>query len=227
MLEPADAFGSRGFAERFLGVVSAAIPLSGCCFYRVDDDQQVIDHQLFNLAPYWERRYRHHFWRIDPLHPRRTKNVSQRLRMLSRENARQDEGSAEYFEQFLRPQDTCFQTELYFWSGSRIVAGASLLRSDVHGAFTEQNVSFLDKLVDFTASSLAREAPERSEASVLSDMTPREREIARLVGEALCNKEIGRRLNIELPTVKAHVSRVLAKSGAKSRAEFIRKLRLH
>lgn len=224
MVEAANAFGSRGFAERFLGVVSAAIPLSGCCFYRVNDGRHVIDHQLLNLSPYWKQRYYHHFWRVDPLHPQRMTDMSQRLRMLSRETASQDDGTIEYFEQFLRPQNTSFQTELYFWIGSKIVAGASLLRSDAHGAFTEQNVSFLDKLVEFTASSFAQEGDEGAAWKELSEMTPREREIAYLVGEAICNKEIGRRLNIELPTVKAHVSRVLAKAGARSRAEFIKKM---
>ena len=62
-------------------------------------------------------------------------------------------------------------------------------------------------------------------AQIDSDgLIKREREIASLIGEALCNKEIGRRLNIELPTVKAHVSRVLAKAEARSRAELIKKL---
>jgi len=224
MIEAANAFEQQGFAEQFLGVVASAIPLSGCCFYRVNEGQHVIDHQLFNLSPYWERQYYHHFWRIDPLHPRRITSSSSRLRMLSRETAGQDEGAREYLEHFLRPQNTAFQTELYFWIGSRIVAGASLLRSDAHGAFTEQNLSFLDKLVEFTASSFALSEGGTTWKG-LAAMTPREREIAYLVGEAICNKEIGRRLNIELPTVKAHVSRILAKSGARSRAEFVKKMR--
>lgn len=224
MVGAASSFGSRSFAEQFLGVVASVMPLSGCCFYRVNDGRHVMDHQLFNLSPYWEQRYYHHFWRIDPLHPRRVTTETSRLRMLNRENAGRDEGGTEYFEQFLRPQNTSFQTELYFWTGSRIVAGASLLRSDAQGAFTEQNASFLDKLVEFTASSCIIDDCNSTGWNGLQTMTPREREIAYLVGEAICNKEIGRRLNIELPTVKAHVSRILAKTGAGSRAEFIKKM---
>jgi DNA-binding CsgD family transcriptional regulator len=224
MIEAASAFGSRGFAEQFLGVVASAMPLSGCCFYRVNDGRQVIDHQLFNLLPYWEQRYYHRFCRIDPLHPGRVTQRLQRLQTLTRETAGQDDGGIEYYEQFLRPQNTAFQTELYFWMGSRIVAGASLLRSATHGAFSEQNIIFLDKLVEFTGSNFVAEEDDSPTWQGLSGMTPREREIAFLVGEAISNKEIGRRLDIELPTVKAHVSRVLAKAGARSRAEFIKKL---
>lgn len=225
MTKAEGAFPPRGFAEQFLGVVASAIPLSGCCFYRVNGSRHVLDHQLFNLSPYWEQRYYHHFWRFDPLHPRRVIDAPARLQVLSHDTARQDAGALEYYEQFLKPQNTSHQTELYFWLGSRIVAGASLLRSEAEGAFTEDNIGFLEKFMEFTERSLLPRAPVGvSTWQGLADMTPREREIASLIGEALCNKEIGRRLNIELPTVKAHVSRVLAKAGARSRAEFIKKL---
>jgi DNA-binding CsgD family transcriptional regulator len=228
MTKPENAFPQRGFAEQFLGVVASAMPLSGCCFYRVNGSQHVLDHQLFNLSPYWEQRYYHHFWRFDPLHPRRVINMQARLQVLSRDTASRDPGALEYYEQFLKPQNTAHQTELYFRLGSRIVAGASLLRSDAEGAFTEDNIGFLQKLMEFTERSLFPTAPASITAwQGLTNMTPREREIASLIGEALCNKEIGRRLNIELPTVKAHVSRVLAKAGARSRAEFIKKLQSH
>jgi DNA-binding CsgD family transcriptional regulator len=224
MGEAAHAFGSRSFAEQFLGVVSSAVQLSGCCFYRVNDGRHVIDHQLFNLLPYWEQRYYHYFWRIDPLHPGRVTQKPARLQVLNRETAGQDAGAIEYFEQFLRPQNTAYQTELYFWIGPRIVAGASLLRNTEQGPFSEHNIDFLDKLVAFTETSFIPEEDESPIWQGLTGLTPREREIAFLVGEAICNKEIGRRLNIELPTVKAHVSRVLAKAGARSRAELIKRL---
>jgi DNA-binding NarL/FixJ family response regulator len=52
----------------------------------------------------------------------------------------------------------------------------------------------------------------------LSALTPRERQVARLVGEGLSNKEIARRLLISTATVKDHVHRVLVKTGLPSRA---------
>lgn len=225
MTQAETAFPPQGFAEQFLGVVTSAMPLSGCCFYRVNDSRHVLDHQLFNLSPYWEKRYYHRFWRFDPLHPRRVADAPARLKVLNHDTARQDTGTLEYYEQFLKPQNTAHQTELYFWLGSDIIAGASLLRSDVEGAFTEDNIGFLQRFMEFTERSLFPQVPALPPAwQGLATMTPREREIASLIGEAMCNKEIGRRLNIELPTVKAHVSRVLAKAGARSRAEFIKKL---
>ncbi|WP_395382413.1 LuxR C-terminal-related transcriptional regulator [Mesorhizobium sp. UC22_110] len=100
------------------------------------------------------------------------------------------------------------QTELYFRAGSRIVAGASLLRSERNGPFTSDNLTFLDRLVGFVEDSVLSDEDEAS-ALDIPGLTPREREIANLVGAAMCNKDICRRLDIELPTVKTHISRIL------------------
>ncbi len=226
MIQTDSAFPSKGFAEQFLAVVTSAIPLSGCCFYRIDEGRHVLDHQLLNLSSYWKQRYYHHFWRVDPLHPKRVSGASCRLKVFDRATAEEDLGTLEYFEQFLKPQNTAYQAELYFWLGTRMVAGASLLRSASEGTFTAQNIDFLDKFVAFTEGNLfSLNEDDEPKCDGFAEMTPREREIASFIGEAMCNKEIGRRLNIELPTVKTHVSRVLAKAGARSRAEFIKKLR--
>jgi two-component system, NarL family, nitrate/nitrite response regulator NarL len=50
-------------------------------------------------------------------------------------------------------------------------------------------------------------------------LTPREREIARLIAQGCSNKEIARALCIELSTVKNHVHHMLGKLGVPSRVE--------
>jgi len=53
----------------------------------------------------------------------------------------------------------------------------------------------------------------------LSQLTPRERDIFRLIAQGLPNKTIGRRLNISESTVKVHVKHLLKKMQLKSRVE--------
>lgn len=58
-----------------------------------------------------------------------------------------------------------------------------------------------------------------SAADVLAGLTTREREILALIEAGMANKEIARRLHIELATVKNHVHSILEKLGVGSRAE--------
>lgn len=52
-------------------------------------------------------------------------------------------------------------------------------------------------------------------------LTPRERQVAGLIGEGLSNKEIASCLEIREATAKAHVHQVLAKLGARRRGEVV------
>jgi DNA-binding NarL/FixJ family response regulator len=54
----------------------------------------------------------------------------------------------------------------------------------------------------------------------LSALTPREREVAQAVGRGLTNAELAAALNMSVATVKAHVSRPLAKLGLENRVQI-------
>jgi NarL family two-component system response regulator LiaR len=70
------------------------------------------------------------------------------------------------------------------------------------------------------ASSLARRFSSNGKGKSVP-LTPRQREILRLIAAGLENKQIARRLGIGVHTVKTHVSRVLNKLGASSRTEAV------
>jgi DNA-binding NarL/FixJ family response regulator len=70
-------------------------------------------------------------------------------------------------------------------------------------------------LAEFTARGSSREVA----AQQLAALTEREREVVVAVAQGLSNAEIGRRLFMSEATVKAHVSRVLAKLGMSNRVQ--------
>lgn len=63
------------------------------------------------------------------------------------------------------------------------------------------------------------------EDPALARLTPREREIAALIGQGLSNKEIARRLRIGLSTVKNHVHNLLEKLQVPGRSAAAARLR--
>jgi DNA-binding NarL/FixJ family response regulator len=58
-------------------------------------------------------------------------------------------------------------------------------------------------------------------------LTRRESEVLRLIAQGLSNREIGRRLVVSDATVKTHINRVFAKTGARNRDEAVRYARQH
>jgi two-component system, NarL family, nitrate/nitrite response regulator NarL len=63
------------------------------------------------------------------------------------------------------------------------------------------------------------------ERDATATLTPRERQVARLVGEGLSNKEIARQLCIEVTTVKNHVHNILRKLDVSGRGQAAAQLR--
>jgi DNA-binding NarL/FixJ family response regulator len=76
-------------------------------------------------------------------------------------------------------------------------------------------------VLDGVAALATQSAPEMVDIP----LTTREREVLSLIDVGLSNKEIARRLSIELATVKNHVHNILAKLNVNRRTEAVARLR--
>ncbi|MBZ5732948.1 response regulator transcription factor [Nocardioides sp. TRM66260-LWL] len=64
------------------------------------------------------------------------------------------------------------------------------------------------------------DARQQDALARLAGLTDRESEVARAVGRGLSNAEIARELHLSVPTVKAHVSRLLEKLATSNRTQI-------
>lgn len=209
-----------------LSFFERSLAVSSSCFYWIDGNSNAAHQQLRALDATWLEAYREEFHRCDPLHPRHWRGDWGRVRTLDGISGAQGRDAQRYVENFLMPQDTPYQAEIYFWQRDRMVAGISLLRTRLLGAFKPFEVQFIESalpLVDLAFSLI----PEISlPNSIALKLTRRETEIATMVAAGASNKLICRKLGIEMPTVKTHLKRVFLKVGVASRTELIRKLYL-
>ena len=67
-----------------------------------------------------------------------------------------------------------------------------------------------------------RESPGRVRARAVGDLTPREREVLRLIALGHTNTEIATMLYVSVRTVENHRAGVMRKLGLRSRAELVR-----
>jgi len=80
--------------------------------------------------------------------------------------------------------------------------------------------SLLREAILNSANVTAGQSKEKhTDARALSGLTPREREVLRLVIEGQSNKEIGRTLSISEDTAKKHVQTILSKLGVSDRTQ--------
>lgn len=116
-----------------------------------------------------------------------------------------------------------------------IVADSPLLRSEIADLLRETGqfeiVAAVGSLDDAQRASLQVDAVVLSDDDELSGslqprpaadpLTPREREVLHMLAAGLGNKEIAARLGISDHTAKFHVSQILSKLDAVSRAEAV------
>ncbi len=212
------------FGSAILGLFKDMVPVTGSCFYRVNEQTEVFQHSLLNLEAEWLTAYQDYFGEADPLHPSRYADNNARVAILD-ETTAVTRQARDYVASFLMPQNTPYQLEVYLRDQHRIIGGLSLLRSSVIGPFSKDECRLIERVVPFAEFCLDQILDNaKLEPAEKFSFTDREHEIVGLVCSGLSNKDICRRLAISLPTVKTHLSRIFTKAEVQTRTALIHKM---
>ncbi|MFB7211921.1 response regulator transcription factor [Streptomyces sp. NPDC056255] len=213
------------FKTEAMTFLANMVKCSGIVFYSVDARLNAVDHAFHRIRPVENRSYTAHYHRLDPFHPRRF--VGPRRPLVTVRDLPERYEHGEYYRRFMAPLGFRHETELYLYSGARIVGGLSLLRTAELGDFAPSDLGFLDKAHAFLEHTFqaGRCAVETGPPVAAWGLTPRERDVVRLVCEGATNAEIGAALFISVATVKTHVQHVFEKTGVRSRTQLIARMR--
>ncbi|MGW6061977.1 response regulator [Streptomyces sp. NPDC055189] len=130
---------------------------------------------------------------------------------------------------------TTFDLDEYAYAGLRAGASGFLIKdalpeellSGIRAVATGDAVvapSLTRRLLDAFADHLPTRTGEDTDPSRdprLASLTDREREILTVIGQGWTNAEIAGRLHLAESTVKTHVGRILAKTGARDRVQAV------
>ncbi|MEV0387174.1 response regulator transcription factor [Nonomuraea sp. NPDC050643] len=128
---------------------------------------------------------------------------------------------------------TTFQYDEYVWGALRAGASGFLLKRASPERLIDavRTLAAGDALLDpavtrdligrFVAGLPDTPAQPAAHRSRLAQLTERERQVLRLIAEGYSNEEIGDLLAIAESTAKTHVKRILAKIGARDRAQAV------
>jgi DNA-binding CsgD family transcriptional regulator len=146
-----------------------------------------------------------------------------------REVGRAERFARSTYGTFLAAYGMASQTSIFLRDRGRIIAAILLLTRQGQSCPTPDELRLLRGTQPLLEQSLilARRLPPAQPDDVLSHsgLTPRECEVARLAVGGATNAEIAVALFLSLATVKTHMSRVLTKTGARSRSELVRLVR--
>jgi len=110
-------------------------------------------------------------------------------------------------------------------AGARGYVTKTISSVDLAAAVTrvrDGDAVFSPRLAGFVLDAFSGEAPPEVGDPELDQLTPREREVMRLIARGYTYKEIARRLTLSVKTVETHVSAVLRKLQLSSRHELTR-----
>ena len=107
-------------------------------------------------------------------------------------------------------------------AGARGYVTKNIAPAELHdaiGRVHQGDAVFSPRLAGFVLDAFAAAVPEPVDPE-LDQLTPREREVLRLIARGFAYKQVARRLDISIKTVETHVSAVLRKLQLSSRYEL-------
>lgn len=210
--------------EQMMLFAHRSFAISSVVFYWVDDTSEMADFRADGTPGDFMHRYMGGMRQLDPLLVSRISSQGKRIARLSEEwqNVSTDQGDA--YRHFLGDYGIVDNIDFVFWHGGAPIAGLGLLpRADDNPVDLRcLNLGALHRYFEFNLGLHPRLRARRLRQDLRDRyrLSPREIEVAALIGAGASNTDIADVLNIGVATVKTYVLAILAKLEVDNRASI-------
>ena len=213
------------FQRRSLTLIHNIINLSSSAFYLLNPDMRSRGIAVFNVDESIVDDYRLNYFAVDPLNPEKFQNTGDLVVALDDQIPFEELVDSPYYPFMIR-HDHRYVADMFFRSGSEIIAVLSMLRHHSLKPFSAEELSFLRTLQPFLEFALkAVYIPNRrTQRQTLTEtyaFTVRELDVVELLMDGCSNKEMARALDLSLATIKTHLIYIFQKANSSSRTELL------
>jgi DNA-binding CsgD family transcriptional regulator len=214
------------FQQESLKLISSLMPLKSSAFYLVDPNMCHKGVETSNLAKEDDKLYQNHYMHMDPLHPKLHEKGGETVVHMDSIMSPQVVEQLAYYQDFLKPLDYRYVTDIFFRAKDEIIAVITLLRDEPQGEFTSDELFLLRKLqpfLEYTLNTvyLPKRISERATIGERYHLTDRELDVLELIISGASNKVIANKLALGLATVKTHLQHIYHKAGVFPRAGLL------
>ena len=213
-----------------LRLVVAVVPASVALFYSVSRRMQLGDVVFVTESPalaHVPEDWARHVSASDIADPFAPRHVAERNATLVSvdELGERDVFARSIHGRFLARHGLDDEVALYVRASGAIVGGIALMREAGAAHFNPRDFLLLRRLQPllqhvYVEAREPAQAGAGPEALIMATLTPREAEVAQLVGNGSTNAEIARALYMSLATVKTHLTQIYAKLGVRNRTQL-------
>jgi len=214
------------FQQESLKLIESFMILQSSAFYLVDPNMSHKGVVTHNLAKEDDKLYQNHYMHMDPLNPSLYEKGSETVVHMDSVMTAHFIKQSVYYQDFLKPLNYRYCTDIFFRSEGKIIAVITLLRGQQQGVFSDVELSLLRKLQPFLEYTLntvymPKRLAERATIEQRYKLTGRELDVLELVVSGASNKAIASELALSLATIKTHLQHIYHKAGVISRAELL------
>lgn len=177
-----------------------------------------------------EKAYTSTYFALDPIHPKNFKHTNDRIVTLSSQISTERLMRHRYYLEFMQQYQHRYVLDMFFRnSRNEIIAVISLLRDKFQADFSEIEIELMHSIHSFMEYSLntvylPKREQERSNLQTRYSLTDRELDVLEMLISGASNKEIAKRIDMGLATLKTHLNHIFRKASVQSRTELTAKI---